>query len=224
MKKINVLITAFIVVSGFAACNDSATQAEKDATNLNKYVDSVENLTPVYTAENWSQLNDGYQVRVTLTDKSNAELSASEKEKLADSKKQYEILKNTYEAKIAASETQQNNAASTPDYRQVLRNSLFGEGMIGTDLNFGFVTAANLLKVYRSFVNTVQDNRNVYTREDWDEIKVLYEALDTRKNTVEKDLPKGDNLDIAGLKIKFATIKGTHRGGTKGQENKDAKE
>ena len=96
--------------------------------------------------------------------------------------------------------------------------------MSGTDLNFGCVTAANLLKVYRSFVNTVQDNRNVYTREDWDEIKVLYEALDTRKNTVEKDLPKGDNLDIAGLKIKFATIKGTHRGGTKGQENKDAKE
>jgi hypothetical protein len=39
-----------------------------------------------------------------------------------------------------------------------------------------------------------------YTREDWDEIKVLYEALDTRKNTVEKDLASSDNMKIAGKK------------------------
>jgi hypothetical protein len=96
--------------------------------------------------------------------------------------------------------------------------------MIGTDLQFGFVTASNLLSVFSNFVNTVSDNRNNYSREDWDEIKVLYEALDTRKNEVEKDLPKGDNFKIAKLKIKFSTIKATHRGGTKAVENKEAKQ
>lgn len=224
MKTINVLITAVIAVSGFTACQSSATQAEKDATSLNDYVDSVENLAPVYTAAYWSQLDDGYQVRVSLTDKTNAQLTASDKEKLEASKVQYAALRSTYVVQIAASENQAKITASTPDYRQILRNSLFGEGMIGTDLKFGFVTANNLLSVFRTFVNTVQDNRNAYTREDWDEIKVLYEALDTRKNTVEKELPKGDNLKIAGLKIKFSSIKATHRGGTKGEENKEAKQ
>ena len=91
-------------------------------------------------------------------------------------------------------------------------------------MSFGFATAENLLSIYRNFVNTVAENKNEYSREDWDEIKVLYEALDTRKNTVEKQLPDGDNTKIAGLKIKFSAIKATHRGGTKGAENKAAKE
>ena len=86
------------------------------------------------------------------------------------------------------------------------------------------VTANNILSVYKNFVNTIADNKNNYTREDWDEIKVLYEALDTRKNAVEKDLATKDNLKIAGLKIKFVAIKATHRGGEKAEENKKAKE
>jgi hypothetical protein len=224
MKTINVLITAVIAVSGFTACTNSATQANDDAKSLNNYVDSVNKLTPVYTAAYWSQLDDGYKLRVSVTDKSNAKLTASEKEKLDASKAQYEALRATYVVQIAAAENQAKITASTPDYRQILRNSLFGEGMIGTDLKFGFVTADNLYSVFRTFVNTVQDNRNVYTREDWDEIKILYEALDTRKNAVEKELPDGDNTKIAGLKIKFSAIKATHRGGTKGEENKEAKQ
>ena len=129
-----------------------------------------------------------------------------------------------YEARLKENEAAVKMAVATPDYRLVLRNRLFGEGKIGSDMKFGFVTADNILSVYKNFVNTVADNKNNYSREDWDEIKVLYEALDTRKNTVEKDLSGSDNLKIAGLKIRFATIKATHRGGTKGAENEAAKE
>ncbi|TAL42854.1 MAG: hypothetical protein EPN92_11085 [Chitinophagaceae bacterium] len=149
-------------------------------------------------------------------------LDASDKTKIEASKAQYAVLKTNYEIKIKEAEV---SAVVTPlDYRQVLRNKLFGEGTIGSDMSFSFATANNLLSIYRNFVNTVADNKNNYSREDWDEIKVLYEALDTRKNTVEKDLPKGDNNKIALLKIKFSAIKATHRGGTKGAENKAAKQ
>jgi hypothetical protein len=48
------------------------------------------------------------------------------------------------------------------------------------------VNATNILGVYDQFVNTVKDNKDNYSREDWDEIKLMYEALDSRKNTVEK--------------------------------------
>ncbi len=220
MKTINLMITAAFVVTGFAACKNEAAEAEQDAMSLNWYVDSVNSLTPVYTSAYWTTLDDGYQLRVIKSDKTIATLGASDKAKVEESKAQYAVLRTRYEVKIKETEI----AAASPDYRQVLRNNLFGAGMVGTDLKFDFVTASNLLSVFRNFVNTVADNRNSYNREDWDEIKVLYEALDTRKNAIEKDLPKGDNLKIAGLKIKFSSIKATRRGGTKAEENKEAKQ
>lgn len=222
MKKINLVVTSVLVVTGFIACKNSPTIAQQDAMNLNSYVDSIESLTPVYTASYWSDLDNGYQLRVTKADNTMATLEASDKAKLDESKVQYAALKTTYEIKIKEAET--TAVITAPDYRQALRNNLFGEGIIGSDMSFGFATANNLLSIYRKFVNTVDENKNNYSREDWDEIKVLYEALDTRKNTVEKELPDGDNTKIAGLKIKFSAIKATHRGGTKGEENKAAKE
>ena len=63
------------------------------------------------------------------------------------------------------------------------------------------------------------------SREDWDEIKLMYEALDSRKNTVEKEgLTKEDNRKIAGLKFKFAPMLTVNRMGAKSEEMKEAKE
>ncbi|MGF2413255.1 hypothetical protein [Ferruginibacter sp.] len=225
MKRINLMLTAAIVVTAFSACNSATTEtAKQDAANLNQYVDSVESTPPVYTVANWSAIDNGYQERALKAEQNVATLEAADKAKVEESKVKYAALKANYEAKLKEQEAAAKMAAATPDYRQVLRNRLFGEGKIGADMKFEFVTADNILSVYKNFVNTVSDNKNNYTREDWDEIKVLYEALDTRKNTVEKDLAGGDNLKIAGLKIKFASIKATNRGGTKATENAEAKQ
>ena len=71
----------------------------------------------------------------------------------------------------------------------------------------------------------MDENKNKYTREDWDEVKVLYEALDTRKNVVEKEgLKSADNLNIAKQKVRYSAIKSTHRGVSKIAENTEAKQ
>lgn len=227
MKKIQLMISAAVMVGAFTACNSSTgekAEAQKDVIVLNQYVDSVEQLTPVYTVANWTNIDNGYQERALKAEKNLATLEAADKEKAEASKAKYAALKASYETKLKENEAAEKQAAATPDYRQVLRNRLFGEGKIGSDMKFGFVTADNIKSVYENFVNTVADNKNDYTREDWDEIKVLYEALDTRKNAVEKDLSSADNLKIAGLKVRFAAIKATHRGGTKAEENEKAKQ
>jgi hypothetical protein len=217
MKRLNLMVAATMLVIGYNACNSPVKEEQKAADNFNAYVDSVDKLTPVYTDAYWANINDGYQERITRAENAMEELDASEKAKLDESKAKYEALRVAYVNNI-------KQVTATPDYRQVLRNKLFGEGVVGNDMGFGFANAENLLSIYRNFVNTVDENKNNYSREDWDEIKVLYEALDTRKNTVEKDLPKGDNNKIAGLKIKFSAIKATHRGGTKNEENQAAKD
>ncbi len=219
MKKSSMLmISAVVLSSGFYACKNSPTKAEQAVINLNNYVDSVKALTPVYTTSTLTELNNGYELRLQEAD-NNSSLTESERAKIEASKEKYAMVKKEYELKIRETEK-----PVTPDYKTALRTRLFGEGVVGTDMNFSNVTGANILNVYRNFVNTVADNKDSYSREDWDEIKVLYEALDTRKNTVEKDAPSGDNTKIAGLKIKFASIKATNRGPAKGNENQDAKD
>ena len=225
MRKIPLMISAAIVITGFAACNNASNDdAKQDAVRLTQYVDSVASLPPVYTQENWTMIDDAYQKRAMKAESTIANLEAADKAQAEASKAKYAELKATYEAKIKANDKAVVTAPVTPDYRQVLRSNLFGEGKIGNDMKFEFVTAANIHDVYKNFVDKVADNKNNYTREDWDEIKVLYEALDTRKNAVEKDLATSDNLKIAALKIRFASIVATHRGGTKVKENTESKE
>ena len=222
MKKIIFMITTVVVIAGLTACSNSEKEAAKhDADNLTLYVDSVENATPVYTVANWTEIDNGYQERVMKAEKAMDKLEADDKARAEASKAKYAALKADYEAKIKAAEISQSKASG--DYRLILRNRLFGEGKIGADMKFDYVTARNILSVYENFVNTVEKNKDEFTREDWDEIKVLYEALDSRKNEVEKDLATRDNLKIAGLKIKFAAIKATHRIVSKIEENEKAK-
>ncbi len=213
------MIIAVCLMIGFTACNNADKTAKQDAENLTNYVDSVEGATPVYTVANWTEIDNGYQVRLLAAEKTIDKLEAEEKTKAEAAKAKYAALKATYEVKIKEAET----AVVKPDYRSVLRNRLFGEGKIGADMKFDFVTAQNIHDVYKNFVNTVADNKDEFTREDWDEIKVLYEALDSRKNAVEKDLSSSDNLKIAALKVRFAAIKSLNRGGTKVTENEKAK-
>lgn len=220
MKKIQAMITAVIVLGGFTACNDSEKEMAKQyAGDLTYYVDSVESATPVYTSANWTEIDNGYSERVAKVDNTIDKLDAEAKTNADISKAKYEALKADYEARIKEAEAK----AAASDYRLILRNRLFGEGKIGADMRFDFVTAANIHDVYKHFVDAVDDGKKDFTREDWDEIKVLYEALDTRKNAVEKDLTTSDNLKIAKLKVKFSLIKSTQRGGTKITENEKAK-
>ena len=225
MTKTKLFIAATIVSLGFTACNNENNEAKQDAEMLNMYVDSVENVTPVYTTENWTMIDNGYQERAMRAEKNLAALTEEEKAKAEASKARYAALKTKYEFTIKENEATAKLQATTPNFRKVLRDRLFGEGKIGDDMKFAYVNADNILSVYKNFVNAVDDNKNNYTREDWDEINVLYEALDTRKNTVEKEgLKGGDNLKIAGLKIRYAAINATHRGGTKVKENTEAKQ
>ncbi len=221
MKTIKLMITAAIAVAFVGACQPTETEAKKKANDLTTYVDSIQNLTPEYTNAYLANLDKGYQERVVLLESEMDQLAEEDKVRLEESMAKYNQLKASYEENIKVAET---TMATASDYRTGLRNKLFGEGVVGSDMAFNYVTADNLLDVYTKFVNTVDDNKKNYSREDWDEIKVLYEALDTRKNMVEKDVANGVNTKIAGLKIKFSAIKATNRGGTKGEENRKAKE
>lgn len=208
---LSIICASFI---GISACSNSTKTDE--TKELQTYVDSIQNVTLEYNNSYWQTIEDGYQLRLVKAEAAAKE--EAQKKQLAESKDAYQALKVKYEAAIKA-----NKEKMYSTRKQVLRDALFGEGKIGTDLNFTWINATNIRAAYENFVLAVEANKKVYSREDWDEVKVLYEALDTRKNEVEKNLSTKDNMKIAKEKIKFATINSIERPLSKVTENADAK-
>lgn len=218
MKNIQLLSGIALIALAFTSCKDEKQEkAQKTVDSYVTYVDSVKNVAAEDLKENWKTVEAEYDRKSAEAEAALADLkdNSAATEKINTSKVKYEEFRNEMAAKLAP---------PAPSPKQQLRNALFGEGKIGDDMNFNWVNAQNIHSVYQQFVHTVENNKDKYSREDWDEVKLMYEALDSRKNTVEKEgLTSEDNRKIAGLKIKFAPMYTVNRMGAKSEENKEAK-
>ncbi|NGY38169.1 hypothetical protein FQU23_011680 [Flavobacterium sp. XN-5] len=219
MKSTNLVLGMAVIALGFTSCKDEKTEAaNKTVESYVVYVDSLENVAVEDAKANWSAIEATYEVR-----SSQAETALVDLKESADAKARIEASRAKYAALQAR--MQADMQAAAPSSKQQIRNSLFGEGKIGDDMNFDWVNKDNILSVYRQFIHTAEDNKDNYSREDWDEIKLMYEALDSRKNTVEKEgLSSSDNKEIAGLKFKFAPMLKVNRMGAKSEEMQEAKQ
>lgn len=224
MKSTKMVLGIAVIALGFTSCKDEkAVEAEKTVDSYVMYVDSLGNVASEDARENWEGIEATYQLRSGDAQAALANMkdNTAAQERLAAATAKYEAMKAKYEA-----EMQENTkVVVSANPKQQLRNALFGEGKIGEDMNFSWVNKDNILGVYQNFVSTVDTNKDAYTREDWDEVKLMYEALDSRKNTVEKEgLSGDDNRKIAGLKLKFAPMYTVNRMGAKNGEMQKAKE
>ena len=220
MKKRNLFLGLALVALVFTSCKDEkAVAAEKSVDTYVVYVDSIGNIEATEVKANWQSIVDSYQIRVTEAEMALDNLKEREaaQARIDASKAKFEALKAQVEAEM--------QAQAALNTKQALRNALFGEGKIGDDMNFDWVNKDNILAVYEQFVNTADANKDNYSREDWDEVKLMYEALDSRKNTVENEgLSADDNKKIAGLKLKFAPMLTFNRMGAKTEEMQEAKQ
>ncbi|WP_288984134.1 DUF6565 domain-containing protein [uncultured Flavobacterium sp.] len=220
MKNLKILL--IILFSGYTliSCkNEKQTKAEKAVADYEMYVDSLNKVATADLGENWDSIENNYQRRKLAAENALQDLK-NRKEfegKIIVSSDKYELYKASYLA--------QQQKTIVPNTTSTIRKALFGSNDIGDDMAFSWVNKSNILSVYDNFVTTVEKNKDAYSREDWDEIKLLYEALDTRKNTVENEgLSSADNSKIAKLKIKFAPMYTLNRMGSKAEENSDAKQ
>ena len=226
MKNLGLLLGISSVFILFTACKDEKkVQAQKSIDSYVVYVDSLENIDSNDTVANWDEIDASYQMKSNEAENALVNLEQSEKEqaRLNESKSKYEALRAKREAAMQQKNELAAAANSTPT-KKSLKNIFFGEGKVGNDMNLNWVNKNNILEVYSNFVNTAQKNKDSYSREDWDEIKLMYEALDSRKNTVEKEgLTGSDNIKIASLKVQFAPMLTLNRMGAKSDESEKAK-
>ncbi|WP_281337270.1 hypothetical protein [Flavobacterium eburneipallidum] len=217
----NLKITFALVASALVltSCKDEKQEkAQQSLEVYTKYVDSLSTVAKEDAVENWGVIENNYTRLKTEAETALAPLSDKSmlESSLENSATQYEEFKNNVLA-----EKEKMDAMNS---KTVIYKALFGSSYVNDDMKFNWVNKSNILSVYDNFVNAVQKNKDSYSREDWDEIKLVYEALDTRKNTVEKEgLSGADNRKIAALKLKFSPMYTVNRMGAKSEENSDAK-
>lgn len=220
MKKLKLTLVLIAAAIVFTSCKDEKQEkAQKSMAAYTKYVDSVSAITATEATENWQTIENDYG-RLKM-EAENSLSSANDKAALQTS---YDNSATKYEEfKTNILSEKEKNAAN--DTKTVKYRILFGLGYVNDDMKFNWVNKDNILSVYENFVNTVKKNKDSYSREDWDEIKLVYEALDSRKNTVENEgLTSSDNHKIAALKLKFAPMYTLNRMGAKSDENAEAKD
>lgn len=217
MKTIKLTIGLCTLALIFVSCKDEkADMAKQNVKEYTSYVDSVSNLDYAEAYTNWENIENEYE-----NHKSMAAVNINDVEEQEDLREDIDeatIKYEKYKSDLQAEKEKEDKSN--------FRKNLLGPNYTGSeDMSYNWINKDNILNVYETFVNTVEANKDTYSREQWDEIKLMYEAIDTRKNTVEKEgLTSEDNMKIAGLKLKFAPMYTVNRMGAKSDENSAAKE
>jgi hypothetical protein len=210
MKKSLNVITGLVIAGSvlLSACQNNRAAERKSYDEFKNYIVLHVDSSEHYYGDSWENLENEYMAR-----KQAAEQNLDKFDE--ETKAEYNELTDNWE-KFHKDYVNYQNVKATDEFRKSL---------IPADIkqDFSNVTPERLLSVYEYFVDFVDKNKDTFSREQWDEIKIMWERLDTRKNEIEKELPSGDNTKIAGLKIKFAAIKTVNRAETKSDENEEAK-
>ena len=228
MKNVKWLFGAAIIGLGFVSCkSEKEKNAERKVETYTVYVDSLEKIDTLEAHKNWEAIAAVYEIRTAEAEASLEDLKdkIAAEEKVSASKAKYEIMSARHKAKMSVNQKDVSTSRMKQNPNQLLRNRFFGEGKVGEDMSFAWVNKDNILKVYDNFFTSYKENKGNFSREDFDEVKLMYEALDSRKNTVEKEgLSSEDNTKIASIKFKFSPMFKVNRIGAKARENEKAKE
>ncbi len=228
MKNTKWLLGLAVLALGVVSCKSEKEQmAEKTVENYAVYVDSLDKLENDAAKQNWEAIGANYETRTAEAELAleNLKDKVAAQERINSSKLKYETRNAKFQAEINAEQKAVEKTATKSNPSQMLRDRLFGAGRVGTDMSFAWVNKDNILKVYQNFFESYKANKSGFSREDYDETKLMYEALDSRKNTVEKEgLTSDDNGKIASIKFKFAPMFKVNRIGAKARENEAAKE
>jgi len=217
--------TFVLILTSFISCKDNKQEiVEKRITKIESYVDSLKTLKIEQIGPNWDNIDAAFEKQSSeldsLTNGLPDDKKVEFKGRLNDVMSKYFDIK----AIVIKDTVVIEKPVVVKGTNQKLRDRFFGAGVIGEDMNFTWVNKNNILSVYEKFFEAYKANKSLFSREDFDEVKLMYEGLDSRKNTVEKEgLTSEDNGKIASLKLKFATMFKINRIGAKSAENQEAK-
>jgi Skp family chaperone for outer membrane proteins len=211
MKKILSIIFVIFGSAAFVACSEEK-KADRTYEDYKVYVSEHRDSVAGYYDKEWDELENEYNEK---------RMKAEEKMDKwnEETKAEYAALQNDWDSFKAQYQAERERRAD----EQKTATFVYEVMPQGVSSDMSNVNATNLLEVHTHFVNYVDAHKDEMTREQWDRVEYLWEALGTRKNEIEKELKSGDNIKIAEQKVRYGGIKAANRPGAKVEENAEAK-
>lgn len=215
IRNLNLTMTICAIGSlSMISCEDpNESRAENE---FNEYRDYVEAESGAFDNSddwewdeydnNWREYDSAYQEHATGVEENLEYLSEENKAEYDRMQGEYENRRSMYEQRSAEED---NN---------IDENSISGRMYVAVDIvdpnpdnvEFSKVTAENLRETYKNFVDYIESNKGEMTDEDWENAEIIWEALNLRKNEVEKDIPTEDNVAIGTLKVEYGALKSSY--------------
>lgn len=205
MKRFHLVLGAAVLAAGFTSCkSETETTAERNIDRYVVYVDSIERLDAADRSANWAAIDAEYERRMAEADAAIADMDDdATRTRIEETRTRYVTIKTEASAGANTGATATGDTSGTAAGGNAMAVALFGNG----DTTFAWVNKDNIRGVYDKMYETYKSNADNYTKEQHNQIKAWYEALDEKKNVVEKQgLTEEDNEAIAKLKVKFAPL------------------
>ena len=203
MKILNLSLSSLALSLFAISCGSgNKDEAEKRVVEFSRYVDSVSVIKNEDLKENWESVEKAYTEKKLQAQSALETMSSNPdlRKNLDEANSRFKKFKNRFTIgaeKRALTERTMN-----------FRKTFFDRDDISADLKFELAFKDNFVSVYENFINKVIVNQDTYSIDDWNEIKLIHDALTLRKKTIEEveGFSTTENLKISKLKLKFVEV------------------
>lgn len=178
--------------------NQGKDQSRKSLTDFKAYVKEHKDASARYMNDKWDDIEKEYDEKKSVIDKDindmDEEMKASYEATLAD----WESFKADY---------QQNQKEKA----EQARAEQFKAAIVPKDVNTNLsnVTGKNIADVFEHFVNTVDNKKELYSKEEWININDYWKRLNNLSARLdeERKITREDSRKMDGIRIKYMAIK-----------------
>lgn len=197
---ISLFITTLLLFA-LSSCDNSAKQKrQKDLDDLNAYIKNQKDSIDQLADRTWADIENTYNAKKADLERDTADMDQE--------------MRNSYYRTVSEWETYKSDfAKKAEENKDVAAMDAIRKDLTSNDVrpDFTDATVANIVPVYQHFVETVKNNKDNYTKEQWTVVNVSWKALKGRKREIAKDIKASDMAEITKQELQYIGIKAVNR-------------
>ncbi|MES2559390.1 MAG: hypothetical protein V4590_06595 [Bacteroidota bacterium] len=214
-QKISNVLFVFTLLSTFVlltyCTNQGKEKTRESLTEFKAYVKEHKDATANYVDQKWEDLEKEYNQKKAELDKDLDKMDQEMKDSYRAAEADWEAFKTEYLLKQKEKEEQ----AKAEQFKATILPP-----EISTD--FSNINGKNIAPVLEHFVNTVDNKKETYSKEEWININNYWKSLNDLAGRLDENhqVTREDSRKMDGLRIKYMAIKALNKPFAESEHNK----
>ncbi|MES2380774.1 MAG: hypothetical protein V4538_07020 [Bacteroidota bacterium] len=180
-------------------CSDRGKEkTQKSIAEFKVYVKEHKDASEKYMDQKWEDMEKEYDLKKAELDKHADKMDQEMKNNYDETVAEWQAFKADYQIKRKEKE-------------EMAKVETLKSAIVPADIHTDFsnVNGSNIVSVFEHFVNTVDSQKEIYSKEEWVLINDYWKSLKDLASRLDdaKKISKEDNRKLTGLKIKYMAIK-----------------